>query len=255
MGKSGLPRFEELDFLRGIAVVSMVIFHAYEDYLFLKEGRSLEGDWYHFWGEGTAILFLTLFGVTAYLNYIRSSQHRSGFSRWLRKGGILFGWGVIITLVTKVYLKEGFVVFGILHLMGVGSVLIYPLLSLKYFSLTLGSLIILAGNYLSRFRFNFAWLVWLGVIPEGFCSIDYFPVIPWLGYILVGIFGGGILYSKGNSRFMFRKFSRNPFVKGVSFLGRCSLWIYIVHQPLLLVIIDLIFFKKERFVYYMLNML
>lgn len=45
MGQSGLARFKELDFLRGIAVISMVIFHAYEDYSFLKEGRPLEGDW------------------------------------------------------------------------------------------------------------------------------------------------------------------------------------------------------------------
>lgn len=126
--------------------------------------------------------------------------------------------------------------------MGVGSVLIYPLLPLKYFSLIFGGFIILAGDYVSRFRCNFVWLVWLGVIPEGFRSVDYFPVIPWLGYILVGIFVGGVIYPKGNSRFMFRGLFRNPLIKGISFLGRRSLWIYMVHQPLLLVIINLVLF-------------
>ena len=242
MGRYGPARFKELDFLRGIAVTSMVIFHAYEDYSFLKEGQPLEGDWYLLWGKGTATLFLILFGVAAYLNYIRNLQLRPEFSRWLHKGGILFGWGVIITLATRAFLNEGFVVFGILHLMGVSSLLIYPLLPLKYVNLFLGGLIILAGNYVSRFRPNFAWLVWVGMIPEGFCSVDYFPVIPWLGYILVGIFGGGIIYPKGNSRFIFGRLSRNPLINGVSFLGRRSLWIYLVHQPLLLVIIKLVFF-------------
>ncbi|MGE5605538.1 MAG: heparan-alpha-glucosaminide N-acetyltransferase domain-containing protein, partial [Bacteroidota bacterium] len=129
MGKSGLSRFGELDFLRGIAVISMVVFHGYEDFSLLKSGRPLEGVIFNLWQQETAILFLALFGVGAYLNYTRhGSGIKAGFLRRLRKGALLFGWGMLITFTTFLFLREGFVTFGILHLMGVSSVLIFPLL-------------------------------------------------------------------------------------------------------------------------------
>lgn len=237
MGKSGALRFGELDLIRGIAVVSMVIFHGCQDYSLLKLGRSLEGDLFRGWQQATAILFLALFGVAAYLDYWRhGSGTRAGFRRRLRKGGLLFGWGTLITFITFLYLGEGFVTFGILHLMGVSSVLLFPLLPFKYLNLTVGAVIIIAGSFLEGLRFNFAWLAWLGLIPAGFNSVDYFPIAPWFGYILIGVFLGHLLYPGGEPRF--KLLGGNPMFKSVSFLGRHSLLIYLIHQPLLLAIID-----------------
>ncbi|NLY74633.1 MAG: DUF1624 domain-containing protein [Firmicutes bacterium] len=54
----------------------------------------------------------------------------------------------------------------------------YPLPPHKYSALGLGVLTILIGVQLGRYRFEFAWLVWLGLIPERFLSIDYFPIFP-----------------------------------------------------------------------------
>lgn len=237
MGKSGVPRFGELDLARGIAVVSMVIFHGCQDYSLLKLGRSLEGDFFLVWQQATAIFFLALFGVAAYLDYRRhGSGTRAGFRRRLRKGALLFGWGMLITFMTFLYLREGFVTFGILHLMGVSSVLLFPLLPFKYLNLAVGTVIIIAGYYLDGLRFNFAWLTWLGLIPAGFNSVDYFPIAPWFGYILIGVFLGHLLYPGGKPRF--NLFVGNPMLKFVSFLGRHSLLIYLIHQPLLLAVID-----------------
>ena len=246
MGKTGLPRFGELDFLRGIAIVSMVAFHGLGDLSLLKRGRHLEGDLFNLWQQGTAILFLALFGIAAYLSYARNgSQKETRFRRRLRKGLILFGWGMIITLITYFFLRERCVVFGILHLMGVGSVLVYPLLPLRSYNLILGALIVLAGNYLSGLRFKFAWLAWLGLIPSGFNSIDYFPIAPWLGYILVGVFLGNLFYPGGEPRLNWTGFSSNPIVKTFSLLGRHSLLIYLVHQPLLVAIIGALIYRTE----------
>lgn len=242
MGKSGAPRFGELDLVRGIAVVSMVIFHGCQDYSLLKWGRSLEGDLFRGWQQATAILFLALFGVTAYLDYTRhGSGTRAGFRRRLRKGLLLCGWGTLITFITYLYLSEAFVTFGILHLMGVSSVLLFPLLPFKYLNLTVGAIIIIAGSYLDGLRFNFTWLAWLGLIPAGFNSVDYFPIAPWFGYILTGVFLGNLLYPGGEPRF--NLLVDNPMLKSVSFLGRHSLLIYLIHQPLLLAVIDRVIFR------------
>lgn len=239
MGRSGPHRFRELDFLRGTAIISMVMFHGLEDLSLLKHGRPLEGRIFNLWQQGTAILFLAIFGIAAYLSYAKNGLDKeAGFRRRLRKGLILFGWGMMITCATYLFLREGFVVFGILHLMGVGSVLTYPLLPFRYLNLILGTLLVLVGNYLSEFRFNFLWLAWLGLIPAGFNSVDYFPIAPWMGYILIGIFLGNLLYPEGNSRLRLKEFLNNPITKLVSFLGRHSLLIYLVHQPLLVAIIN-----------------
>lgn len=238
MGRSDPHHFGELDFLRGIAIISMVMLHGLEDLSLLKLGRPLEGSIFNLWQQGTAILFLAIFGIAAYLSYARNGpQKEAGFRRRLRKGLMLFGWGMMITCATYLFLREGFVVFGILHLMGAGSVLVYPLLPFRYLNLILGILIVLAGNYLNGFRFNFVWLAWLGLIPAGFNSVDYFPIAPWMGYILIGIFLGNLLYPNGNPRLRLKEFSSNPFSKSVSFLGRNSLLIYLVHQPLLVALI------------------
>lgn len=238
MEKPGGLRFWELDFLRGIAIVSMVFLHACDDFSLLKERQVLEPVLRYTWQRGTAILFLLIFGVAAYLSNSRNDpQLRPGFKRWFRRGTYLLGWGMIVTLITAIFLRKGFVVFGILHLMGVGSILIYPFLSRKFLSLGLGVVFIITGIFLSRYRFDFVWLVWLGLIPDGFCSVDYFPIIPWFGYILIGTFFGDFIYPDGVRKFRIKEYSGNPIIKNLCFLGQKSLWIYLIHQPLLLVTI------------------
>lgn len=238
MEKTDPHRIWELDFLRGIAIISMVALHAFDDFLLLKGGQVLDPGLRFAWQRGTAILFLLIFGVAGYLSYSRNNlQLRPGFQRCLQRGASLLGWGLIITLTTAIFLREGFVIFGILHLMGIGSVMMYPLLAHKYPSLILGILFILAGNYLSGRRFTFVWLVWLGMIPEGFSSIDFFPIIPWFGYILIGIFLGGFIVPNKDPKFRWKEYFGTPIVKWVCFLGQRSLLIYLVHQPILLAII------------------
>ena len=219
----------------------MVFLHACDDFSLLRERQVLEPILRYIWQRGTAILFLLIFGVAAYLSNSRNNpQLRPGFQKWLRRGTYLFGWGMIITLITAIFLRKEFVVFGILHLMGVGSILIYPCLSHKFFNLGLGVVFIIAGTLLSNYRFDFAWLVWLGLIPEGFCSVDYFPIIPWFGYILIGAFLGYLIYPRGVRKFRIKEYSGNPMLKSLCFLGQKSLWIYLVHQPLLLIAIYIV---------------
>lgn len=236
-------RYWELDFLRGIAIVSMVVYHGLVDYSFLTGSPfRITGIINLFWQDGTVILFLLLFGIGTVLSTSRHiSQPKAGFKKTIRRSLILFGWGMVITVATFIFIRKEFVVFGIMHLMGVASLLQYPLRNYKYLNLGLGIVIIILGNYLSGCRFGFSWLVWLGLIPVGgFNSVDYFPILPWLGYILIGIFLGNAFYPKGVSKFCFKDYSGVPIIKSLCFLGRHSLKIYLIHQPLLLAIIYLI---------------
>ena len=128
-------------------------------------------------------------------------------------------------------------VFGILHFIGLSIILVPPFLKRPFWSLPAGVFCIIAGNYLENFRFGFPWLLWLGFIPEQFFTVDYFPLLPWFGVFLLGVFLGNLLYPGYRRVFCLPDLSGNIPVKGMAFLGRHSLVIYLLHQPVLLILL------------------
>jgi uncharacterized membrane protein len=144
-----------------------------------------------------------------------------------------------ITLVTYIVIGRGFIVFGILHLISISILLAYPLLRLGRMNLLLGLAAILLGLYIQELEVDFFWLIWLGLAPRSFTSLDYVPLLPWFGVVLMGMAGGALLYKDLGRRFPLPDISAWPPVRGLIFLGRNSLAIYILHQPLLLGLIYL----------------
>ncbi len=68
-------------------------------------------------------------------------------------------------------------------------------------------------------------------------SVDYFPVFPWFGVFLIGIFLGNVLYPKYERRIQIPDLSRFFVVRFFCFLGRHSLTIYLLHQPILILLL------------------
>jgi uncharacterized membrane protein len=161
------------------------------------------------------------------------------YKKILKRGLKIFTLGLLITLITFLILKEGFVVFGVLHCIGISIILSYPFLKFRYLNLIFGLIIISFGLILKIPTFDFYWLVWLGFRPEMFYTIDYFPLLPWFGVILIGIFLGNTFYNKHIRRYKLIDLSNNRFVGFFTFLGRNSLIIYFLHQPIILLILFL----------------
>ncbi|NIM47536.1 MAG: DUF1624 domain-containing protein, partial [Candidatus Aenigmarchaeota archaeon] len=94
-----------------------------------------------------------------------------------------------------------------------------------------------------NFSFDFSWLLWLGFTPKNYYTFDYFPILPWFGITLLGIYFGNLLYKNGKRRFKIKDVSNVSIVKFLTFLGRKSLIIYLVHQPLLVIFLLILGFK------------
>lgn len=234
-------RFYEIDTLRGIAIIMMVIYHLSYDLYFLASFpikiNSLQ--WVIF-QRATASLFLLLVGISLTISHSRAKQVFSGkelFVRNLKRGIRIFLWGAIITLFTFVFLSNGVIFFGILHLIGVSIIISYPLLGHKYRNLGLGLAVIALGSYLGNFTFNTPYLLWLGFEPEYFFSFDYFPLLPWFGVVLIGIFLGNLAYPNCKRRFDIPDLSNNLITIILSFLGKHSLKIYLIHQPIIILLL------------------
>jgi len=231
-------RFWEIDALRGIAIVMMIIFHFFLD-LSLSGRYSID---IHsvFWRDfaiTVATTFIFIVGASLTISYSRLKQ--KSFIAYLKRGLKIFSWGLLITILTWLFLRERFIIFGILHFIGIAIILAYPFVKFinPVLNIIFGVVIIFLGTIVSILRFNFPYLLWLGFIPSNFHSLDYFPILPWFGIILIGISFGKIFYLDGKRIINIPDLSKFKAVKVFSFLGRHSLFIYLIHQPIMIALL------------------
>lgn len=93
----------------------------------------------------------------------------------------LIGFGLLITLVTWIFYPSGFVVFGVLSLIGLGTILAIPFISPKvkwFIPAAVGAAVVLAGIIVSKIYLTIPYLIPLGFKIYGFSTLDYEPLLP-----------------------------------------------------------------------------
>ncbi|BBL80479.1 membrane protein [Rubrobacter xylanophilus] len=229
-------RFWDVDAARGVAMIMVAFYHLVFD-LDNFGGypiASTSGFWAAF-ADASAFMFVFLAGLSLTLSHRRAA--RPTFGKYLGRGMRIFAYGMLITLVFRL-LDYGYVIFGILHLIGVSIVLAYPFLRLRWANLVLGLLIIAFGAYVGAKDFVVGGaagvlLAPLGVLPEGLMMPDYRPLLPWFGVVLFGVFCGNAVYLPWRER---HRAGEPPgrVVSALALIGRNTLFIYLVHQPVLI---------------------
>jgi uncharacterized membrane protein len=229
-------RLWEIDALRGVAVVLMVFFHLMWDlaYVGLSSVDVFARPWQIF-ARSIGTLFILLMGLSLQLVATRLADAKVLRRYVLRRGGLIFGLGMLISLGTYLLLGAEYVRFGILHLLGAGLVLAAPF-AFAPFGVTVGvgMLLIVIGAWFNALAVPFPWLIWLGLPQLGVGMVDYYPLLPWAGVALLGVALGQAWYPQGRRRFRLPNLAEVPVVHGLGWLGRHSLGIYLLHQPLIL---------------------
>jgi uncharacterized membrane protein len=244
--KTSLKRFWEIDVLRGIAILMMIAYHLFFDlnyFGFYATNLYSLPVLLFLYPIGT--LFLLLVGVSLTLSYARVkntfTEHQLR-KKYLKRGSEIFVFGLFITLVTWVYPHNGFIVFGVLHCIGLSILLAYPFIRSRVPTLIVGSFCIVIGVFLQvMVTVDFPWLLWLGFVPAQFYTLDYFPLLPWFGVVLIGISLGNSLYHNNTRTFALKDHSQFIVSRLLCFLGRYSLIIYLLHQLVIVGVLYLLF--------------
>jgi len=216
-------RIWELDFLRGIALLLMIYFHIIYDLKDMWDYPVSYSSGINFYiGKLSAILFIVISGISCSLS-------RNNLKRGLK----VFGIAMVITVVSHLYGSEFGIKFGILHFLGICMIL-YPLFGrLKWYLLVLmGTASIILGLFLNNISVSFDYLFPIGITSPNFSSSDYYPLLPWIGAFLYGNALAKLLYPKKTSLF---SFTIKPNI--ISWLGRHTLLIYILHQPVIIAVV------------------
>ncbi len=239
---SGTVRYPEIDLFRGIAIVMMILFHTIFDLTFFRivPFDVTDGFWRYF-AYATASLFLLIVGISLSISHARAVSHLNGWARvkkFILRGAGIFCCGLLVTLATWWYLQEGYVIFGILHLIGVAVMLSPLFFRFRTWNAVIGIVFIALGWILATIPGPMGLLVF-GIHPLMFQSVDYTPVFPWMGLVLIGLAVGEFAYPGGERRWTLPKIPERE-IAPLSFLGRHSLIIYLVHQPVILLIIHFV---------------
>ncbi|MBR5428365.1 MAG: DUF1624 domain-containing protein [Clostridia bacterium] len=240
-------RIHLLDLLRGLAVIGMVIYH-----LFYTFGDLFGFPLFIRLKNGTPKFVLVIIAVT----FILVSAYSSSLSRGnVKRGARIFAVALGLSLATCYILPLVGVVgaeikFGILHFFGIAIMLSPLLLKLTgKVNFYLGAALCIALAIGTRDLYNYGFfgipvtdpiqsvniLFPFGIYHEPFYSADYYPLLPWIFVFMIGCFLAVKIPKDKMPSFAYKKLC-----PPVEFLGRHALLIYVVHQPVIFGIGELI---------------
>lgn len=247
--KQNKKRFLFIDILRGIAISLMILYHFFFDLSFLDIYNLpiVNTTTWNFFRDLIASMFLLLVGTSLYISfhkYKKASDHKIIY-KYLKRGFIICSWGFILTLISYLFISPThYIQFGILHLIGISILLSIPLFIFTKHNvlehnnvLSIGIFVLIFGSIINQINCN-SFFIALGCSPANFASLDYFPVLPWFGIVLIGYWLAPHILPKTKEK----PHTSNTF-KLLSLMGRHSLGIYLVHQPIIWGILYLIKIK------------
>jgi uncharacterized membrane protein len=233
-------RLAWIDAARGSAIVLMIVYHFCFD---LSYFHILHADLNHdpLWiGFRSLIVssFLMLVGVSLSLLAGREAVWRPFMMRELRIGAC----AILVSAGSYAMFPATFIYFGILHFIFFASLIAMAALRLGVPTVVLalaGALAIAAPWLCSSPVFDAPLMQWIGFMTHKPLTEDYVPVFPWIGVVLLGTVAGRIVVARlskttGASAMGAAWVDRIPPVKGIAWMGRHSLLIYMLHQPIML---------------------
>ena len=217
-------RYFQLDFIRGIAILLMMVFHLCFDLnifhfididIYNREGR----DWFYF-----RMIILTLFISCVGISLALANEEKTEIRKVAKRFMQLSFFSILITVASYIIFPQTWIYFGVLHFIALASLMALLFVRLEWIALLLGVMIV------ALFNLDIINMHWLYELLKGALNLparteDLVPLLPWFGVVLIGII-------IGKKRLFLFPLSSNKFTKFISLSGKHSLVIYLLHQPL-----------------------
>jgi uncharacterized membrane protein len=219
-------RLAGLDAARGLAVLAMFAFHFIWD---LGYFGYIDADFPYSrgvkaFGHVIAFAFLFIAGVSLVL----AREKGAGWRLFWRRLALVGGAAALVSAVTYAAFPQSYVFFGILHCIAASSLLAAPFLLLPWpAALAAAAVAGAAPLFLQHAEFDARWLQWVGLSTLTPLTNDYRPLFPWAGALLAGV------AAMKAARAVRGRASGLAPLRSLTFLGRHSLLLYVVHQPAL----------------------
>jgi uncharacterized membrane protein len=225
-------RWPAVDFFRGSAIIAMVVYHfcfdlAFNGWLNADFGNDLRWVWFRIPILGA---FLFIAGVSLGLAEARG---QTGAQFW-RRVGIIAAAAALVSLGSYVMFPESFIYFGVLHAIALMSILARPVLRSGLWAIVLGFAVLAIGVTVQHPFFDQAPLHWIGLMTFKPRTEDYVPLFPWFGMMLIG--AGAAAWAAQHPGWPDRlsAWVVPRRLRWITWLGRHSLAVYLLHQPLML---------------------
>ena len=230
-------RIELLDLARGLALFAMASYHFswnLEQFGYLEPATTTTG-LFKAYARSIAGSFLFLAGVSLMLAHGTGLRPRAFAKRLVMVGGA----AALITLVTFFATPDSFIYFGILHSIAAASVIGIAFLRLPgLITIVAGIACLTLPHFYRDAYFNPVWINWIGLFTIPPRSNDFVPLMPWLGSFLIGMGCTKIAMTTGvTARLAAIGTGAHAASRATRFCGRHSLAFYLVHQPVLIVLV------------------
>lgn len=225
-------RWPVVDLLRGGAILAMIVYHfcfdlALNGWLVADFGNDLR--WIAF---RVPILgsFLFVAGMSLALAHARGQSA----ARFWQRVGVIAAAAALVTAGSYFMFPQSYIYFGVLHAIAAMSILLRPALRWGRWLAPAGLAVIVIGVTVSHPFFNQPPLHWVGLMTFKPRTEDYVPLFPWFGVMLAG--AGAATWLVRLPGWPERLAARDvpDRLRWVAWLGRHSLAVYLLHQPLLL---------------------
>jgi uncharacterized membrane protein len=231
-----LGRIAAFDAARGAALIGMFGYHLSWDlaYFGLISPGVPTTPAMRLFSHAVAATFLALVGVSLVLAH-PNEFHRRAFQR---REALICGAAALVTLGSGLLSPANAIYFGILHCIAVASLLAAPMLRAPLgFVFAVSAFVFAAPFVIANDAFNPAPVIWLGLGSVPPDTLDWRPLMPWSGFVFLGLGLTRLAWRPLTLSSLSRWRPKSMLSRAIDWMGRHSLPIYLIHQPILFAIL------------------